>query len=30
MQPVDGLRIEILAGNGDDLPRSLRLLLFPA
>ena len=25
MQPVDGLRIETLSGNGDDLPRSLRL-----
>ena len=26
MQPVDGLRIETLSGNGDELPRSLRLL----
>ena len=25
MQPVDGLRLETLSNNGDDLPRSLRL-----
>ena len=25
MQPVDGLRIDTLSGNGDKLPRSLRL-----